>query len=178
MADVGLDAALATAALFHPVAAGGMTLRALAEIYLGYNIITGDRVNARWRAMEIAMTLLPSGNIIRKIAQATTVSPSIKAVSRRILSRIISPKESGLDGSEAAEPWTEKLETLEAGEEFERSIEQAAAEFDFSAPDSQTGNIRWGAWEQYTKTNIKGRDYALISGRAYTRHAIDKMLPR
>jgi hypothetical protein len=37
--------------------------------------------------------------------------------------------------------------------------------------------LLWGAWKDYPKVTINGREYAQIGSRMYTRHAVDRMPP-
>ncbi len=36
----------------------------------------------------------------------------------------------------------------------------------------------WGSWDDYSKVNLAGREYAKVGRRLYTEHAVDRMLPR
>ncbi|MDG6095683.1 hypothetical protein LOC54_11415 [Acetobacter sp. AN02] len=42
---------------------------------------------------------------------------------------------------------------------------------------SNSRNLFWGTWKDYTKVTIGGREYAQIGGRNYSRHAVDRMQP-
>jgi filamentous hemagglutinin len=43
----------------------------------------------------------------------------------------------------------------------------------------ETGEAKnlWGKWSDYKKVTIKGREYAKIGDKYYTRHAVDRMQP-
>jgi len=43
---------------------------------------------------------------------------------------------------------------------------------------SRIDSSRWGFWSDLSKTIKNGKEYALINGRLYTRHAIDRMTPK
>jgi hypothetical protein len=43
---------------------------------------------------------------------------------------------------------------------------------------SRAGRLLWGAWDDYAKVTVGGREYAQIGERLYTRHAVERMMPR
>jgi hypothetical protein len=51
--------------------------------------------------------------------------------------------------------------------------------FQFPKKDvaKSSNSLRWDSWANYTKTSIKGRVYAKVGDRLYTRHAVDRMQP-
>ena len=56
------------------------------------------------------------------------------------------------------------------------AITLAASEVLASSAISQ--RLLWTSWANYPKVRIGGRTYARIGNRLYTRHAVDRMLPR
>ena len=45
------------------------------------------------------------------------------------------------------------------------------------APGGKGGRLLWGFWDDYAKIAYKGRTYAKVGDRLYTRHAIDRLSP-
>ncbi|MDX1601158.1 MAG: RHS repeat-associated core domain-containing protein, partial [Anaerolineales bacterium] len=51
----------------------------------------------------------------------------------------------------------------------------------FGVPDELavgSQSLPWTSWSQYPKVQAGGRTYAQIGGRLYTRHAVERMMPR
>lgn len=42
----------------------------------------------------------------------------------------------------------------------------------------KSGRLLWSTWASYPKVLVAGREYAQIGGRLYTRHAVERMMPR
>lgn len=47
----------------------------------------------------------------------------------------------------------------------------------YSTGGGRGGRPLWGRWNDYPHVSLDGREYAVINGRLYTRHAVDRMQP-
>jgi hypothetical protein len=47
-----------------------------------------------------------------------------------------------------------------------------------AAKTGATGKLPWGAWADHPKVVFGGREYAQIGKRLYTRHAVERTMPR
>jgi hypothetical protein len=48
---------------------------------------------------------------------------------------------------------------------------------DTGEPSGSGGKLPWTSWQNYPKTTVNGREYAVIGDRLYPQHAVDRMQP-
>jgi hypothetical protein len=47
----------------------------------------------------------------------------------------------------------------------------------FNLDGKGSSNTYWGSWNDYQKVTVNGQKYAVVGGRLYSRHAVDRMQP-